>query len=59
MIKLVNYAEASSGVKEFVVDTAEELESITNCEMGSTALVIDTSAIYIKNGKGEWVEFGG
>lgn len=57
MVKLINYAEASSGVKEFVADTAEELKDITNCEMGSTCLVIEDSTFYVKNGKGEWVKW--
>lgn len=59
MVKLVNYAEASSGIKEYVADTEEELNTITGCEMGSTVLVISNGKIFIKDGKENWVELGG
>jgi hypothetical protein len=59
MVKLVNYAEASSGIKEYVADTEEELNTITACEMGSTVLVISSGKIFIKDGKENWVELGG
>lgn len=40
---------------EFVVDSVEELNQLpTNCEMGSTAYVIENSTNYIKNGNNQW-----
>lgn len=55
MYKLLNYSEASAGIKEFVADTVKDLEDITNCEMGSSVYVIETSMVYVKNSAGEWV----
>ena len=55
MFKLVNYADASAGIKEFVADTQNDLKSIKDCEMGSTCLIISTHEFFIRNGKGEWV----
>ena len=55
MFKLVNYAESSAGIKEFVADTQEDLNDIKGCEMGSTCLIISTQEVFIRNGKGEWV----
>lgn len=55
MFKLVNYADASAGIKEFVADTQNDLRNIKDCEMGSTCLIISTQEIFVMNGKGEWV----
>lgn len=55
MYKLKNYADASAGIKEFVADTKADLNDITDCEMGSTCLVLSELKLYIKNSKGEWV----
>ena len=55
MYKLLNYSEASAGIKEYVADTEADLVDITDCEMGSVCLVIDTKKMYMKNGSGEWV----
>ena len=44
------------GVKTFVVDTYADLESLPNCLMGSAALVLDESEVYMKNGEGSWVK---
>ena len=55
MYKLINYAEASSGIKEFIADTVEDLDTIRDCEMGSICLVLSNKTMYIKNGNGEWI----
>lgn len=45
-----------NGVYKFAVDTREDLDNITKgAKMGSEAIVIATSEIYIKNGNSEWV----
>lgn len=44
------------GIKEFVIDTAADLITIPPCQMGSTALDISTSEVYMMNGNGEWVK---
>lgn len=44
-------------VGEFVCDTAQDVQSLpTNAPFGSTALVIATGDIYIKNSSGTWVK---
>lgn len=45
-------------VNDYVVDTIEDLKSLQNtyCAAGSTALIISTSQVYMKNTNGEWVE---
>lgn len=44
-------------VEEYVVDTVEELPNIpSSCAMGSTAIVISTAEVYMKNGSGEWIK---
>lgn len=51
-----NDNDIAYGIKEFVCDTEKDLELLPNCEMGSTAIVIETASVYIKNGKNEWVK---
>lgn len=55
MYKIINYAEASSGIKEYIADTIEDLDTIKDCEMGSICLVLANKTMYVKNSKGEWV----
>lgn len=45
-------------LKEYVVDTPEDLEylPVEGIAMGSIALVISKSAVYMLNSAGEWVE---
>lgn len=43
-------------INEYVVDTPEDLEKLPNCAMGSSALCLSNSSVYIKNSKGKWVE---
>ena len=57
MYKLINYSEASSGIKEFIADTVEDLEAIKDCEMGSMCLVLSNKTLYIKNSEGEWISW--
>lgn len=44
------------GVKEFTCDSAKDLENLPSCEMGSVAIIIDTSDVYMKNSENKWVK---
>lgn len=56
----VTNGQKQYGQDEWIVDTTEDLKKIPNrSQMGSIALVISTSAVYVKNGKGEWEEIAG
>ena len=47
----------SYGVKEFVVDTADDIEKLPiDVPMGSAALVIENGAVWMINSKHEWKE---
>lgn len=50
--------EERYNVNDYVVDNIADLEAIkkVRCAAGSTALVISTSQVYMKNTDGEWVE---
>ena len=50
-----NDNDVSHGVKEFVCDAVNDIQSLPACEMGSKVLVIENSTTYIKNGAGHWV----
>ena len=44
-------------VNEYIIDEPEDLNSLPrNCAMGSSALCLSNSSVYIKNSKGKWVE---
>ena len=44
-------------IYEYVVDNANEINALpAACGMGSTAIVISTGELYIKNGEGKWVK---
>lgn len=44
-------------VNEYVIDSLEDLEKLPqNCVMGSSALCLSDSSVYIKNSKGKWVK---
>lgn len=44
-------------IYEYVVDNASEINALpAACGMGSTAIVISTGELYIKNGEGKWVK---
>lgn len=49
-------SEIQYGVKEFVCDTIEDLKDLPRCEMGSLAIVLSDSSVYVKNGAGKWVK---
>ena len=42
------------GINEYVCDTEEELKELPRCKMGSAALVLENSTIYVKDGNGDW-----
>lgn len=45
------------GIKEYVIDTAEELNNLPkDILMGSKVYIISTNQNFIKNGNGEWIE---
>lgn len=55
MIKLYSQrGKISYGIKQFVVQTIEELNTLPPCEMGSTAFVEVNQTKYMKNSAGEW-----
>ena len=37
-------------------DTVDDLMTLPRCEMGSIAIVLSESAVYMKNGAGKWVK---
>ena len=51
-----NDGDVAHGINEFACDTVEDLATLPQCKMGSTAFVIATSEIYMINSKGEWVK---
>lgn len=47
------------GIKEFVVDTVEDVKKLpTDIPMGSAALVIENSSVWILNSQKDWKELG-
>ena len=48
--------DVSYGINEYVCDTVDDLISLPKCSMGSMALIISTSEVYMKNSSGEWVK---
>ena len=44
------------GVNEYVCDTPDDLVTLPRCAMGSIAIIISDSTVYMKNSKGEWVK---
>lgn len=51
-----NDGDVAYGVKEFVCDSIDDLETLPYCQMGSIAIIIATASVYMKNSKGEWVK---
>lgn len=53
-----NGGKDNNSVKEYIVDTEAEIAELPTDKfyMGSTAIVIETSAVYMLNGSGEWKE---
>lgn len=52
--------EIRNRVEEYTLDTLDDLSILqtTNCAFGSTALVIATGEVYIKNSQGVWELLG-
>ena len=48
-------SDTSYGVKIFVCDTAEDIQTLPACDMGSKVFVIKDSTTYIKDGANHWV----
>lgn len=45
--------------RDFIVDTEADVANLPECSTGSSALVIESGAVYIVNTSGNWVAFGG
>lgn len=57
MYKLTsNDGDVAYGIKEFVCDTPEDIQTLPSCQMGSTCIVISTAEVYMLNSKKEWVK---
>lgn len=59
MIKIYsNNGKISYDVKEYIVDTEEDINNIpeNNCGAGSVIFVTSTCKFYFKNNEGKWVE---
>ena len=56
MISIIsNSGHVAHGIKEFVLDTQNDLENLpVDIQAGSTAKVIETGVSYILNSQGEW-----
>jgi deoxyhypusine synthase len=57
MINILSQAgRVDYNTKEFILDTVADMENLNEvtCDAGSTAFIIETSEIYMKNGQGEW-----
>lgn len=49
-IKVIsNDGDVAYGIKEYVADTPEDIESVPPCTMGSTLFVISTADLYMMN----------
>ena len=56
-IKVIsNDGDVAYGIKEYVVDTPEDMSEVPPCAMGSTLFVISTAEIYMMSGQGTWVK---
>lgn len=57
MVNLLSQGgQVDYGTKEYILDTPEDVANLIiigqNCDAGSTAFIIETSEIYMKNGQG-------
>lgn len=46
-------------VCEYLCDSDSDVASLPTCAPSSTAIVIDSGALYIVNTSGKWAKFGG
>lgn len=53
---IANGGQTVPGIKNYVVDSIEDLERLPKKPMGSTALIISTGKVYILDGSQEWKE---
>ena len=44
---------------EYIADTEADVADLPECITGSTALVVESGAVYMVNASGVWAEFGG
>ena len=51
-----NDGDISYGVKEFVCDSVDDLSILPPCQMGSVAIIIATSEVYMENRRGARVK---
>jgi hypothetical protein len=49
MYKVIDHADYNAGIKEYVVDTMAELQSLSG-DMGSSAFCFETMKFYLKDG---------
>ena len=57
MFKLIaTDGDKAYGIKEYVLDTPEDIKALPPCPMGSSALVISTGEVYMINSNKEWVK---
>ena len=54
MYKIIDYSDFDAGIKSYIVDTLNELQTLPG-DMGCEAYCLEVSRTYIKNGEGEWV----
>lgn len=54
--KIAINGEAAYDVIQLALDTPDDLEKLPtyNCGMGSTAIVISTAEMYMRDSNGEW-----
>lgn len=53
---VANGEDKAQGVKEYVVDTIEDLAKLPKKPMGCVAFVVNTSQVFMLNGSQEWKE---
>lgn len=55
MYKIIDYSDYDAGIKNYIVDTCEEVSTLPG-DMGSEAYCLQDSKTYIKNGEDSWIE---
>lgn len=58
MVRLIaSNGEIQYNINEYCIDSSDDIANLPkDCAMGSTAIVISTSEVYMKNGTGDWVK---
>lgn len=58
MIQLIDVnGKQTYGLKSYAVDSVQDISNLPVTDlMGSTAIVISTSDVYMLNGEGEWTK---